>query len=44
MKKTTKKWLAKVAKINNTTEEKVLKYLASLSVPGRVIHHLNLKG
>lgn len=42
MKKTTKAWLAKVAKINGVTEEAVLQYLRSLSYGNRVIHHLKL--
>lgn len=42
MKDTTKKWLAKIAKINGVTEEQVLQYLRSLSFGNRVIHHLRL--
>lgn len=44
MKNSTKQWIKKIAKLNNTTEEAVLKYLQALSYPNRVIHHLNLKG
>lgn len=42
MKTATKEWLAKIAKLNNTTEEEVLRYLRSLSYGKRVIHHLQL--
>ena len=42
MKKATKKWLEKIAKLNGVTKEEVLRYLRSLSFNGRVIHHLKL--
>ena len=42
MKKTTKAWIAKVAKANNVSEEEVLRYLRKLSNGQRVIHHLRL--
>ena len=38
----TEEWIAKVAKMNNTTREEVLKYLRKLSRGQRVIHHLRL--
>lgn len=42
MKNTTKKWLAKIAKLNGVTEEEVLLYLRLLSSGKKVIHHLRL--
>ena len=42
MKKTTKAWLAKIAKLNGVTEEEVLQYLRNLSHAEKVIHHLKL--
>ncbi len=42
MKDETKKWLAKIAKLNGVTKEEVLKYLKSLSRANGVIHHLKL--
>ncbi len=42
MKKSTKAWLAKVAKSNGVTQEEVLRYLRSLSSGKKVIHHLKL--
>ena len=43
MRKETKAWLAKIAKINGVTEGDVLRYLRSLSFGNKVIHHLRLK-
>lgn len=42
MKTKTKEWISKIAKLNNVTEEEVLRYLRSLSYGNRVIHHLRL--
>ena len=42
MKKTTKEWVAKIAKVNGVTEEEVLRYLRNLSHGDKVIHHLKL--
>lgn len=42
MKETTKKWLAKIAKLNGVTEAQVLQYLRALSFGNKVIHHLRL--
>ena len=42
MKKTTKTWIAKIAKLNGVTEGEVLEYLKKLSHAEKVIHHLRL--
>jgi len=35
-------FVARIAKLNNTTQEKVLRYFANLSSGRGVIYHLNL--
>ena len=42
MKKTTKQWVAKIARENGVSVEEVLRYLRNLSNGDKVIHHLRL--